>query len=246
MASELITIERPDVAAIKAEYSPLVARANDFAVATVEDHEAGQVYLGQLRAAEKAICDKLDPIVKAAHSAHKMLTTLKNEAIAPLTLARGVIGRKLDAYEAEQRRIAEEKQRAAEAEARRLAEEKALQDAIMAEEAAQAAAEAGDDEAAEQMQAEAAAILDEPVLAPVVHIAPEVAKVNGVSSRQNWKAEVVDEMALIRHVAAHPEWAHLLSPNMVALNGLARSQRDALRIPGVRAVAETVRSVRTA
>ncbi len=91
--------------------------------------------------------------------------------------------------------------------------------------------------------AEAEAILEETVEAPVVRVEPRLANVDGVRTQRRYKAEVTDKMELIRYVATHPEWTGLLDPNMPALNGLARSQREALSIPGVKAVAHDTKAV---
>ena len=80
---------------------------------------------------------------------------------------------------------------------------------------------------------------------PVIFVAPALATIAGVWTRPNWRAEVNDKLALIRYVATHPEWVHLVDANESALNGLAKSQREALAIPGVRAVEEQVRSIRS-
>jgi len=116
------------------------------------------------------------------------------------------------------------------ADARQREEERQILDAISAD-------ESGD-------KATAAAILEEQRALPVIVVAPALAKVSGVSTRTDWRAEVVDKLALIRYVAAHPEWTNLLEANEPALSGLARSQRSALAIPGVRAIEVQGRSVR--
>jgi hypothetical protein len=63
-------------------------------------------------------------------------------------------------------------------------------------------------------------------------------KVSGIAGRTTWKAEVKDKGALVKYVAEHPEWLSLLDVNMQALNGLARSQKGSLALPGVEAVEE--------
>jgi len=70
------------------------------------------------------------------------------------------------------------------------------------------------------------------VTAPVAPLTPP--KVAGISSRSNWSAECTDLAALIAHVAAHPEYLNLLQPNQQALTALAKAQKRALNIPGVR------------
>ena len=86
---------------------------------------------------------------------------------------------------------------------------------------------------------EAEAILEQPRLAPVVTVAPEVAKVVGISERKTLSARVTSMRALIVYVAANPQWTELLLPNMPSLNALARSMRKEMRVPGVEVV-ETV------
>ncbi len=79
----------------------------------------------------------------------------------------------------------------------------------------------------------------EAVVAPTV--AP-VAKVPDVAIRTTWKAEVTDFLELVRACGKDPELlgmcSELLQPNMSGLNALARSQKDKLNIPGVKAVSE--------
>lgn len=56
----------------------------------------------------------------------------------------------------------------------------------------------------------------------------------GLSVREYWCAEVADLLELVRAVARDSSLLYLLQPNSAALNHLARAQRDALRLPGVR------------
>ena len=78
-----------------------------------------------------------------------------------------------------------------------------------------------------------------PVFVPPAAVAPPP-KAEGVSSRELWGAEVYDFPALVKAVAAgHVEPAVLL-PNTTTLNGLARTLKSALNIPGVRAVAKRI------
>lgn len=217
-----MTIQVPDTTAIAAETSPIVAEA---AALVVTDQSSHAVALDVAKRAAKgkaAIEEMLEPAVKAANAAHKTLTGLRNNLTAPLDHARQIASTKALNYEAEQRRKAEEERKRLEAEARRLEEERQIADAIAAE-------EEGDAETAE-------AIMAEPTITPVVHVAPAIARVEGVATKTTWSAQVTDLRALIAYVAAHPEWEHLLLPAMPALNGLARSQRGALAIPGVRSV----------
>ena len=59
-----------------------------------------------------------------------------------------------------------------------------------------------------------------------------------------WSAEVTDLLKLVKYCAANPEWVHLVAASMPNLNSVARSQRDGMNIPGVRAVSKTSRAPR--
>lgn len=153
--------------------------------------------------------------------------------------------------EAERRRI--EAERAAEA---RAAAEKARaeRERIEAERrAALAAAEAsGQIEEAQfvedptetarlaelEAQARAAAeAAQEPVFIPeVLPAEAEPVALAGISQRTTYEAEVVDLMELVKAVAAGQVQPEVLLPNTKVLNGLAKTMKEALRIPGVKAV----------
>ena len=225
-----IVIARPDEAEIRNEYSPVVLQARGLEVSSKWGHEEAQLCLRGLRGAKARVKERLDPIISDAHKAHRGLTKLRGDLLKPLDEADRIVNGKIDTYEEEQARLADEIRRAAEAEARKLEEERRLMEAIEAE-------KDGD-------QAEAEAILEEPIETPTIQVQTETAKVDGVSQRTSWSAEVTDKAALIRYVASNPEWINLLEPSMPALNGLARSHREALNIPGVKAVPKTVRAVR--
>jgi len=229
-AVSMIHIEKPAPPAIVTELSPLVAAAKAFKVTDVDSNAAALERIKKLRAGEKMIEDYFEPARRAADNAKKEILAARDGLIAPIAEARRIYDNSAGAYEQEERRKAEEEQRRLQEKARKDEEERQLLAAIDAE-------ERGD-------QAEAKAIMEEPVVTPVVTVAPQVARVEGVSSRTNWSAEVTDLLALVRYVAAHPEWVYLLEPSIPNLNRLAVAQRNALSIPGVRAVSKTVRSTR--
>lgn len=162
--------------------------------------------------------------------------------------------------EAERRRI--EAERAAEA---RAAAEKARaeRERIEAERrAALAAAEAsGQIEEAQfvedptetarlaelEAQAKAAAeAAQEPVFIPeVLPAEAEPVALSGISQRTTYEAEVVDLLELVKAVASGQIQPEVLLPNTKVLNGLAKTMKDALRIPGVKAVPVRTMSKRT-
>jgi hypothetical protein len=80
---------------------------------------------------------------------------------------------------------------------------------------------------------QAAAEADGADFSPIVYYEPP--RTPGVQQRGTWSAEVDDFRALVEAVAEGKAPLNVLLPNMPALNDLARSQRSALALPGVRA-----------
>jgi hypothetical protein len=228
--ASVIQIERPAPPSIVQELAPLVAEAKAFEVPDVHSHALALERIKVLRSGERKILEYWEPSRKAADAAKREILAARDGLIGPLAEARVIYDRKAAEYEAAERRKAEEEQRRLQEQARKEEEERQLADA-------QAAQDAGDAVLAE-------AIIQEPVSVPAVRVAPAIAQVAGVSTRTLWSAEVTDLLALVKYVAQHPEWVSLLEPAMPNLNRLAVAQRDALKIPGVRAVATTSRSTR--
>lgn len=224
-------------------------RAAALAITTPESYVSAGELLKGIKALRAKIAETFDPHIKRALEAHRALVAERRAAEDPLTAAEGVIKGKLVAYDAEQERLRRLEEQRVREEARRQEEIRRLEEAAELErQARERQAQAAllvDDEIAQQiaqqeaaeLQTQAEATIAEPVEAPVVFVPKATPKVAGISYRETWSAQVVDAMALIRHVAAHPEHANLLTPNTTALNGLARSLRQSMAIPGVKAVA---------
>ena len=225
-----VTIRQPRDTALERRARDLRTVADGVEVVGKGSHEDALVFLRNIAIAEQEVKILFTETKSLAHKAHRAIVAAEKKLLDPLKEARRIVSGKTAVYEREARRLADEQRRADEREARLLDEERRLDDAIAAE-------EAGDDDLATE-------ILDEPASAPVVVARPETAKVAGVSSRTTWKAVVVDLRALVRYVAENDGWVHLLDANTAALNNLARSQKGALRIPGVRAVSDTSHAVR--
>lgn len=94
----------------------------------------------------------------------------------------------------------------------------------------------------EALSEEAANVVAAPV-AVTTAVAPKVA---GISTKQVWKARIVDLPALVKFVAANPQFANLLEPNITAINGLAKSLKDQMNVDGVEAYPEAQISSRAA
>ena len=232
MESSELVIVQPDTTEALAANDDATTKAQALVVDSEDSHRSGLELVAAIVTMSRGVKELFAEAKRDANKAHKSVVAAEKKLLTPLDDAKRTASGKLDVYEAEQKAIQEVAQRAAEKKARAAEEERQLQDAIAAE-------EAGDDD-------QAAAIMAEPVEAPVVHVPAAVASVAGINRRVTWKAEVTNLLQLVGYVAEHPEMANLLSANGVALNQMARSQQSAMRIPGVKAVSETSRAVRTA
>ena len=177
------------------------------------------------------IADTFNEPIQKAFQAHRAIVALKKNVEAPLEDAERIIKGAVGAFHLEQQRIRQELERKAREEAERQAEQMRLDMAVQAEE----------------MGADAAVveeILETPIPIAPVAVAPTFTRAAGVSTRETWRAEVSDLKALCRAVADGQASLECVQPNMVALNGLARSLKGTMSIPGVRAVPETTVSAR--
>jgi len=212
-----------------------------------------------IKAYTRRVGEILDPIVEAAHRAHKVAVDQRKALLRPAEEAETILKDRMGTYQAEQERIRREREAAAErervrleAEARRQAEaeearlRKEAEDRML-EAAAQAEAD-GDGETAERILAQPL-VVDIPVpqpvfMPPVATTMPPPAKVSGVSFRETWTAEVTDFRALVKAVAEGRAPLSLVQADESALGQYARSTRGTQKVPGVRFFPKTTTAVR--
>ena len=189
-------------------------------------YEIAGTHLHAIKALQGEADATFDPIISKAHQAHAEALKQKRRITDPLTRAESLLKRNMGSYIQEQQRKQREEERRLREEAERVAAE-AREVEIEEAEATGATTE------------EVAAIIQAPLrVAPVV-TAPATPRMQGISSRENWKAEVTNLLALIKFVAANPQFANLLQPNTVAIGGMARSMRSAMNIPGIKVWSES-------
>jgi hypothetical protein len=230
---QTVAIGRPDPVLIdSADRFLISAKASYAVIATPDEYEAAGLDLQSVKSAQKALEAARTKVTVPLNQVVKAVNELFKKPAEALDQAEAIIKRGMLAYtvKAEQERRAQE---AAIAEANRKEQERLLAQAAKAEAAGKA-------EKAEAIRANAVAIPQS------VEIASSVPKVSGQSTRSVWKAVVKDKAAFVRYVAEHPEWLSLLDVNEPGLNGLARSQKAALALPGVEAVEEKILSSRAA
>lgn len=214
---------------IRARTEPWALQAHQLQVSDDSMFALGAEYLRDIKSLLDEIASKCDPVVKAAHQAHKAAVAQKKELSAELVQADALIRSKLATYVAEKERK-QQALAAAEEAAARAAQEKAAREAAELE-------AAGERDLAELALAEAVAPLPPPMVAPAI-AAP------GVSSRKNWKARVTNMRAFVQAALDGKIPMTALQVNETMLNQQARSLEDQLKWPGVEVYNDTRMVVR--
>lgn len=200
-------------------------QARNFLITTNEDFQNADSLLTSWKGIEAEIHSAFDPIVDAAHKAHKEAVAQRKKYLDPIEQGRALLKPKMSAYADEQERKRKEAERMAQEEARKREEEAQLATALEAE-------KSGDTAAAE-------AIIAAPVEALAVTLPKFTPKVQ-TTFRESWSAEVTSLLDLVKAIAAGKAPLNLVIPNTVALNGLARSLKGTMAYPGVKAVSRKV------
>lgn len=206
-------------------------RAQQIAITDSETFARAGVVLRDMKAVRKEIAETFGPIIQSAHATWKEAIAQRKRVEAPLEDAERHVKAKVSAY-----LQAEEQSRRVET-ARLAAQAKAEDDERRLEEAGALEA-AGEPEAAER-------VLDKPTFQPppppVSRPAPKAA---GISSRELWRADVVDLTALVRSVAAGDAPISLLTVDPKVLGGLVRSLKGELKLPGIKVTCDHTISTR--
>ncbi|WP_413194530.1 hypothetical protein [Pararobbsia alpina] len=260
-----LQISQPDAALFKAASNALnTAKAYEIDSHEMRDLAAGDLVKvkakqKELEAHRKSLTQPLDAVKNGIMDIFRAPTAYLEQAETILKKAIGDYDR-----DEERKRIAEQArlEEAARVERARLAAEAAAREAAALDEArkiqaaADEAAAAGKAEEAARLAAEAESraeqgaaeveTLQQTAALVTAPIATAARKSAGVSTRKVWRTEVNDKLALIRYVAAHPEYAELLEPNMPAINKLGLALKAACPIEGVRVFEDAVLAARAA
>lgn len=234
-----------------AEIQEITSAGHKVTVACDDDYELAGYFLNELKEKEKSALAFFEPMVKAAHKAHKEVKARENEVVKPLVEARRALGSVMGRYQvkveaehrAEQERLRIQQQK--EADERALVEAARLE-AIAGEEKATRMAEAarleeeGKREEAARMKMAARleevawlklsdkAMDDVPVAMPMVETT--VPKVEDASVRTFWKYEIVNEAKIPRE---------FLCVDEKAIGAMVRTKKGSTSIPGVRVYSDT-------
>lgn len=227
-----IVITNPQTSGVSSMGDTIVRSVSALVVNDAESHAEAQVMLQSIKKIRAKVDDLFKEPTKLAYQTHRSFVAASKKLTDPLDSARKALIGKVVAYEEIEAKRAQE-------EADRLAEEQRKRDEEAAIAAAVEAESDGDSELADE-------ILEEQELAPepVVIPAPRVSTVSGISSTTRYSAECVNMLELITHIVEHPEHIEAVRINQTYINQLARAQRNNLRLPGVKVLSETSKSVR--
>jgi len=177
----------------------------------------------------KTVKDRMKELTDTRMEQTRPLNESKNKIIAffsvplqKLNDARNYLNTIMVKWTEEQEANRREEERRLQEGARKRAEEEALRQALEAE-------AAGEKEEAE-------AIIQEPVYVPPIRVMSEVPKSKESHIRETWSAEGFDLMATVKAIAEGKAPLQAIEYDMTFLNGQARSYKQSLNIPGVRAV----------
>ncbi|RQV52072.1 hypothetical protein [Burkholderia cenocepacia] len=260
-----LQINRPEDTPFKGAERAL-ATAKAFEIDCPEVRDLAVQDLTKIKGLQKELETKRKAITQPIDAAKKAAMDLFRAPTDYLEQAEALLKKAIQGYDREQEklRIAEQArlEEAARQERARLEQEAAARDAAAQAEAqaiqrqAEQAAAAGDVETAARLNAEAESRVEQGaaevatlqttatlVTAPVVAAPVRTA---GVSTRKVWKAEVSDKHALIRFIAAHPEYVDLLDANMPAINKIALALKKNCPLDGVRVFEDDVIAARAA
>lgn len=221
-AALALTLVEPDNPAeeLKAQVLDTCIQLSEFKVTDAVTYTGALEACAAGKALVAEIKRKFTTPKRLAKAAHDALLAWEHEELDPLTERVEALGRAALSWRSEQKRIADKALSDAQALAKRQAEDRQLAQAAKLE-------TLGETKKAE-------AVLARPVLVPViVSTGAEVPVVKGSSFSFRPEVEIVDLPAFLDFVAGDVQsLGYLVTPNLTALNGLAKAQKASFSIPG--------------
>lgn len=249
----------PDSAGLANKAQQALSFVQAFQIDSTETYGFAADELRAIKVRANKLEDQRTAITGPINKALKAVNDLFRAPAEFLAQGERVLKGKMLAWDQEQERLArierEKAEAIAAAERKRLEDEAAARqaEALAAQQAAAKAAAEGNEQAAAIAQAAAdrahsesqeAAITAQLVIAAPAAVAP--AKVAGISTSKKVDFEVVDLLALVKHIAAHPELINLLNADSVKLRAYVKGLGMAAALPGVRVFEDRVLSARAA
>ncbi len=205
------------------QITALVMSAEALTITTAEELSASSNLLSTIKGRQKNLTELRLSITKPMDAAKKRVMEVFQPAVDRLASAERTLKGAVLTFTQEQERQRREAQAKLD-EAARLESERLREEADRQRDAGHEDLAAVSEERAEVVQAPTAEAPPPPTGA--VHV------------RTTWHAEVVDLAALAKACAEGQQPIALILPDMAKLNAMARTLKDGLSIPGVRAVSE--------
>lgn len=193
-------------------------------IITVDDYQFAQMAMKEVKDRIKEIEEIRMGQTRPLDESKKKIMDFFRVPLQKLNDAKEYLNRIMIKWVDEEKVKERELQRKFEEEGRKRAEEEALQRALEAE-------KAGDKQEAEQ-------IISEPVYVPPIKVVSEIPKSKESHIRETWSAEGFDLMATIMAIGKGTAPLQAVQYDMPFLNKQAISYKQALNIPGVRAVSK--------
>jgi len=207
----------------------VLREAEGLAITTNDEFQQVGTRLREIVTRRRDIDDERKRLVRPIDEARARIQELFRPALDNLARAEQLLKGGISRWNTEQDRL----RRIAEAEAEAAARKESDRLAALAERAAAA----GKFEKAAALEGAADSV-------PIAEVA-EPPKARGISTRESWKANVVDKGALVQAVADGKVPLDVLDVNMTVLNQMARALKSNLHYPGVEAVRETIVAARS-
>lgn len=207
----------------------IINSAKSLTIQNITDYKYAQVTMREVK-------DRIKELTDTRMEQTRPLDESKNKIIAFFAIplqrlndAKNYLNTIMVKFTEEQEVIRREEEKHLQEEARKRAEEEVLRAAIEAE-------IAGEKEEAE-------AILQEPVYVPPIRVVSEIPKSKESHIRENWSAEIIDVMALVKGIAEGKVDIQAIEPNHLIknhpfLNTMASRYQLKLNIPGVKAISK--------
>lgn len=200
-----------------------LVKAGEMIVANQEDLSRANDFLLSIKELRKEIDSVFGPVIEAAYKAHREAVAQKKKFEEPLAKAEQMVKQKIAGYLEEVERIRrqqEEEKRKAEEEKRRIEEE-------MLRKLAKADDESEMEKVIKSAEKKLAKIEEVEVI--------DKPQTVGLSMREVWKFEIVDEEAIPRE---------FLVPDLAKIGKVVQQLKGETKIPGIRVYSEKVLSAR--
>ncbi len=218
---------------LRQEVSPVVTEAYSIVVQNAQQYSGAAEFLKMLKDAQKKVKEYFEPMKTNAYQAWKEICAKENQMLDPLGKAEAEVKTKMLTFqrEEEERRIAEQRRLQA------IADEKARKERERLQKEAE---KLKTPELKEKRMAEA-----ESVIAPVIQVQPETPKIDGISTRSIWKAEVISKIDFVKAAINDQNLLALLGIDLAKLNKIAQATKGQISYPGIRFYEETIMASRS-